>query len=452
MISAPARALFLGLMLCILLRPEFAFAQSAVPDISLSGNISSHVIRQDELLQFTITIRNKSDTKNGASGAEGFTLWKLPDSYNLDDSKQICVVPLLPPRTEVCETAQAFRDSKNLVAESLAPGTAVTVQGYLKPSAVHKTSTLTAIVTWKVVGRAKNPIAVSSSQWVNLGDSQVLDTSWIGRLSLDEFLKIFAVPALLVLVGALVTGVVNVINIWREKRTHAQEQERSMRSETWKQMLPISHNYAAKFYLPLSLAAQNLVKELKHPITKPTLAFFYLLLCGKKMKATRNEIGGFYFKDLRGERLASSCWEIQRSACLGEASDDFYKAVHAAIDSFDDDVDSFEAFENNFLDTSTQPASFVDDSIGKAWGLFNTWCTDKHKVEKTAQYLKGFYAVLDYESNRPYEYWYDPKDSPAKLEVTEETQGLLQEVLAKAKYTPEQIASYFSAVVRPEIN
>ena len=32
-------------------------------------------------------------------------------------------------------------------------------------------------------------------------------------------------------------------------------------------------------------------------------------------------------------------------------------------------------------------------------------------------YLRGFYVILDFESNRPYEYWYERK---AKLTATKE--------------------------------
>src|ERR1700734_1269497 len=244
--SAPARALFLTFLLCFLLRPGFVPAQAVVPEVSLSASISSHVIREDELLPFVITIRNKSDAKSG-SAIGSIALWKLPDSYKLDDSQQICVVPPLPPRTDPCETSQVFFAAHSLIASSLAPGAIVTVQGYLKPTALHKASTLTAIVTWNVVSsdKAREVVTMSSSQGVNLGENQVVPPSWFARLSLDELLKILAVPALLLLIGAVITGAVNSINVWREKRAATaqvrknavrpgQEQEREGGSETCK--------------------------------------------------------------------------------------------------------------------------------------------------------------------------------------------------------------------------
>ena len=455
MSSAPARALFLCLVWCLLAQADSAPVQAVVPEVSLSANISSHVIREDELLPFIITVKNKTDGKIGSGIAvNSITLWKLPDSYRLDDSQQICVVPILPPRTQPCETSQAFFASHNLIASSLAPGGTVTVQGYLKPTALHNTSTLTSVVTWNFVSKEKGAVAVLESQGLSLGENQVVDASWIGRLSLDELLKILAVPALLLLVGAAITAFVNFINVSREKRVaaaqavvdaarHIQEQERAVRAETWKQMLPVSHNYAAKFYLPLSLAAERFADSLK--LSNARLAFFYLLFCGRRMILTRNEIGGFYFKDLRGESLAAVCWKNQRLACLGEEDSPLFLAVRDSMDQLED-IESYEGFEKRFADVSGGVVEFTEDSVQQAWTLFQAWIGTGN-VAPTIQYLEGFYAVLDFESNRPYEYWYD---TPPKLKITAETEQLLRKLLAEEKkYSPEEIDGYFTSMVRP---
>jgi hypothetical protein len=453
--SAPARTLFLSFLLCLVAQADSAPVQAVVPEVFLSANISSHVIREDELLPFLITIKNKADGKIGSGIAvNSITLWKLPDSYRLADSQQICVVPILPPRTQPCETAQAFFASHNLIANSLAAGGMVTVQGYLKPTALHNPSTLTSVVTWNFVSKEEGAVAVLESQGVNLGENQVVDASWIGRVSLDELLKILAVPALLLLVGAAITAFVNFINVSREKRAataqaaidaarHIQEQERAVRAETWKQMLPVSHNYAAKFYLPLSLAAERFADSLKQ--SNARLAFFYLLFCGRKMILTRNEIGGFYFKDLRGESLAAVCWKNQRLACLGEEDSPLFLAVRDSMDQLED-IDSYEGFEKRFADLSGGAVEFTEDSMQQAWTLFQVWIGTGN-VAPTIQYLEGFYAVLDFESNRPYEYWYD---TPAKLKITAETEQLLRKLLAEEKkYSAEEINGYFTSTVRP---
>src|SRR6202795_5377720 len=128
MSSAPARPLFLSFLLGLLARADSAPVPAVVPEVSLSANISSQVIREDELLPFIITIKNKADEKIASGIAvNSITLWKLPDSYRLDDSQQICVIPILPPRTQPCETSQAFFASHNLIASYLPPGGLVKV-------------------------------------------------------------------------------------------------------------------------------------------------------------------------------------------------------------------------------------------------------------------------------------------------------------------------------------
>ena len=41
----------------------------------------------------------------------------------------------------------------------------------------------------------------------------------------------------------------------------------------------------------------------------------------------------------------------------------------------------------------------------------------KSRLDLCLNYLRGFYVILDFESNRPYEYWYERK---AKLTATKE--------------------------------
>ena len=160
---------------------------------------------------------------------------------------------------------------------------------------------------------------------------------------------------------------------------------------------------------------------------------------------TRNEIGGFYFKDLRGESLAAVCWKNQRLACLGEEDSPLFLAVRDSMDQLED-IDSYEGFEKRFADVSGGVVEFSEDSMQQAWTLFQAWL-GTGDVTATTQYLEGFYAVLDFESNRPYEYWYD---TPATLKITAETEQLLRKLLAdEKKYGAKEIDGYFTSTVRP---
>jgi hypothetical protein len=446
-----ARSLSL-LWLCLLPGWATVVGQLNSPDVSISGNLSARAIREDELLQFTLTIKSKADPRtNPQVLLSNLTLQKIPDGYLLDPATKVCVLPS-STTSGSCQTVNDFDSSKGLLAASLGPGQSLAVEGYLKPTSSHKAATLITVVAWTVAG-------ASSSQSVTLGENQVQGRwqtvwTWLGDL-----VKLLAIPIVLALIGY---GL-NFLNRKHDERvaaTQAQRQQvqhdhelqqaaiqhesdtqQAIRSETWKQMLLVSHNYAAKFYLPLSLAAERFSKNLKK--SNHRVAFFYLLFSGKKVIATRNEIGGFYFKDLRGEALAANCWEKQRLACMGEEDTPFFLAVRASIDQLDD-IESYEAFESMFA--STPGGDFSSDSIQEAWTFFQKWVTDKKAVGETVSYLDGFTAVMDYESNRPYQYWYDTKP---RLVATDDTKKLLREILTAEKYSADDIENYLSAVVAP---
>jgi hypothetical protein len=321
-----SRALAL-LCFCIPLGVVPVAGQTSAPEVSTTGSLSAKVIDQDEPFQFTLTIKNKADARaNPKAALQHVTLQGIPAGYSIDTEKPVCVLPRVDPQTGSCETGASFEKSQRVLIESLVPGQSVTVQGYLKPNpdSAHKSAVLTVVVAW-IVGDSR----LLSSQSASLGENQVRGTCQRILSWLSDLFKLLAIPAILALIGwwlndqnskrdhafAAASRVRDEAfadtnrardekfanaQFEQQAKQHEHEQEQALRSETWKQMLPLSHNYAAKFYLPLSLAAQNLAAELNDPIAKPTLAFLYLLLCGKKMIATRNEIGGFYFKDPRG--------------------------------------------------------------------------------------------------------------------------------------------------------
>ena len=435
---SPARALIATFTLCILLGAVSALAQTTFPEVSTSGSISSHSIRENEQLQFTLSIANKGNPKIVNAALRNVTLTQLPDGYRL---VTICVIPAVPLPPNPCQTGDEFNANRKRLVGTLVPGQSIIVIGYLKPISIHKAASLTALLEWTLYDPILPTGGLPSARVVILGENQVQSASWWGRVSIDEILKVLAVPALLLVIGALVGLLVNALNSLRDKRAHKNEAERSLRSETWKQMLPVSHNYAAKFYLPLSLAADRFSKNLKKKNYR--VAFFYLLFSGKKVIATRNEIGGFYFKDLRGEALAANCWEKQRLACMGEEDTPFFLAVRASIDQLED-IESYEAFESMFA--STPGGDFSSDSIQEAWTFFQKWVADNKTVADTISYLDGFTAVMDYESNRPYQYWYDTKP---RLVATDDTKELLRKILTSEKYGDEDIENYLSAVVAP---
>lgn len=111
----------------------------------------------------------------------------------------------------------------------------------------------------------------------------------------------------------------------RERVRGIQAEARRKRAEllaTWNQMLTRSHENAEKHYLPLANAIDALMTYSRAFRAARRLerlggaansevrmnATFYLLMLIRTMTDLRNAIGGFYFKDRGGEKLASLAW------------------------------------------------------------------------------------------------------------------------------------------------
>jgi hypothetical protein len=445
MISKSARALS-PLLLCILLGWVPSAGQTNSPEVSVSGNISSHAVRKDELLQFTLTIRNKADAKAGAgSSLRALTLLRMPDSYSLDGKQQICVFPLLPLRTDSCETSADFSKSHNLLAASLASGESLTVQGYLMPTAVHKTAALIAVVSWTVVDSTEPSVQVTSSLPVSLGENQVQSAAW--EWSLWEFLKTMSLPLLLGFVGALTGFILNWVN--RNRDQHLADIEKKRDTEIRRE--ENEHHEAQRrnrYYLQLSLAAERQAGNLRVLTTTGTrarVAFFYTLVSSNEIVRVRKAVGGFYFKDLRGEVLAAGCLARQRQALTGSDEEaPFDLALRAAVDRIRD-IESYAEFKRSFPEVAgATTTTYADPDIQAAWSHFDQWRTNQHEVEDVAKYLEAFFAVLDYECNR-YE-WYST--SP-RLLASSQTEQVLRSVLSDYQYAPTEIDDYFKVVVRP---
>ena len=233
------------------------------------------------MVQFTLMIRNKSDARTVPPAvARSIRLLALPPQYQFE---KICVLPSPPGQSDLCQTGSQFSQFKSLVWDALSPGQSISVQGELKAVKGHKAASLPVTIVWSVVSGSNSP---SWAQSVSLGDIQVRSTGQaLWAFSTDFVIKFLGIPA-------LVLFALNWLATRRDKRTADAERQRALRAETWKQMLLVSHKYAAECYLPLSLASERLAQSLEtlsSPNGNPKVAFCYLLLCGKRMAKTRKD-------------------------------------------------------------------------------------------------------------------------------------------------------------------
>lgn len=275
------------LLLAAGIRVPFAEGQSAAPEVSASGYLTSRSITKHELLGFAINFKNRTSVS-----VTGFRFGKAPDGYEFDG------VWVLGPQQK---QPSPFVQDTELLSSPLSAGQNFTVWGYLRPTGVHKASTLILPLSWSLPA---NSSGFPTSVLVNLGENQV--RAWYEAQWFSDLTKILAVPLLLGVITALVTFALNLLAKNKEQReaqrqqelentrkieeeerakklaAEAQEKERertdaerkkdlaraeaereaAVRVEIWKQMLPISHRYAARYYLPLSTAAERLALNL----------------------------------------------------------------------------------------------------------------------------------------------------------------------------------------------
>jgi hypothetical protein len=455
-----ARILLLGFLIHIGPPVPLVFGESSPAQISATGTIASHSTLKNELLPFTVTLRNDS-----ASSLTSVRLVQTPQDYEL---QKVCM--LGSDEKAGCLASQQLAATGYLLTDTILPGQSFTMWGELRPAAAHKTETLALIVGWKIA-RADAPPYLSSLV-VPLGENQVLGCLEGFWTAVSEAAKLLLIPIALAVIGFLL----NLSMKQREERIEKREKlrdearqeaerDRTVRAETLKLMLQISHGYASQYYLPFSIALAGMAKFLRESITlegeddglrdsKRKVAFYYHLLAWRRMSKITKAIGGFYLKDLRGEALVAECWRRHKLAVAGGVEDPRYIATRAAIKRFTDDTDSYQAFEEQFENSAGK--GYWDEDIQLAWTLFQEWLDDKNTVkqqwmdekstvqEQVAVNLEAFSAILDWEANRPYQYWYD---HAAKLTLTDETKKILEEMLeSEVQFLKGERTEYFADV------
>lgn len=104
-----------------------------------------------------------------------------------------------------------------------------------------------------------------------------------------------------------------------DQQRQALERERQQLLQTWNNMLPISHEDATKYYMPLGSAVRSTLESSEKcraaldksppdlpfgsPYTKHALYCFLVTM--RRCRSISDERGGFYFKDRVGEKLTA---------------------------------------------------------------------------------------------------------------------------------------------------
>jgi len=407
---------------------SFASAKDAATDFAAAGEIratgflAASQVKKDEPVRFWLTIQNHltqsvSGVRLDHLDAAGFKLARrcwcggAPAACGEASRTNAATLPSAGPGHEdpACD----------LLAAELKPGQTITIWGDLEASEVQANSTLTAVIGWK------NPDQSLSETAVALGACSVTD-GW-GRWSVGAatFLKDIGVPLVLPLVLLVLSWRFKVWDAEREKEKQKQEKKRDQAAEQWSIMLPDSRKLSRRYYLPLLSAVtmatgslERVAESLKAlaalkdeaarrqqerqlaGLTKT--AFFYWVLSWRQLRNVADSVGGLHFKDRVGEKLSAWCQSKFISLYLGD--DPHQLRVYARIlDHIDihEKLDSFLAK----LDADLNSKSGVSLGFQEGWHYFRNWVR-KPSCEESILYLKGFAALVEYEANRPFEYWY----------------------------------------------
>lgn len=393
--------------------------------VAATGALSARTSRKGEQLRFWITVSNRTsqsicDVAVMVPEAAGYASAAVRTSIGANVEAPECPqAALLQPD---------FR-----IAAGLRPGQSATVHGDLDAVESHDTQTLAAVVSWET------PAGISSQITVVLGQNSI-ESGWqrFGR-GAYEVIKDFALPLLLVVITLL-------FGWWDKKKESARkeaEEVRTWQAETWKQMLPISHRMATKHYTRIGESVREALDLIETSLGKQDAArrgpseheaFFSLMLLGRQMEVLVDQVGGLFFKDRVGEKLAGQCWNDYLEGFYGPATAAERKNYQRSIEAVSPTGDGKDGFLQRL---NAAPAPRVPDPDRSVWACWLHFQAHYGIPEGTRALflLRGFGAVLDYEMNRPYEHWYrhpeklvTPKDAAKHIDVEQLLNDVAKEI------------------------
>jgi hypothetical protein len=218
-----------------------------------------------------------------------------------------------------------------------------------------------------------------------------------------------------------------------QARKEAERQTQQVR-ETWARMLIISRRDTSTYYLPLLAAVTRIVRTAEERTPQwDRECFFYLMKFLRVMRRIGQENGGIYLKSRKGEDVVAGVW----SSVIQPAIEKKFtlKTCAAAIDQFDS-RESYAQFDDTF---EKKPATAA------CWKAFQDWQVDK-AIPFTAYVplLKLFKSFLQYEKDRPLDYWYGSAQKPPR----EEIEGLLRQVLRRSPLAQQITANHIDTDVK----
>lgn len=344
-------------------------AVAPAPKVTVTSTLAEDTVRKESRVYFTGTIVN-----DGTLPVTGISILAAPP----DTVHFIQQLPLTG--TQGCDGPQAQKPLDDLPA-----GGRESFCGTLTADESHPVRRVTLVVSYKINGSTysltTSPGAFAAQDWYDY---------WVVA-KLYNLLKDLGFPIFLALFGLILKLITD---------------QRELRAETWKEMLPKSHDLAGAYYMPLAGDALGITVEWKRYLDNPAeqaqaarQIYYYILNFGRAMRDLRYALGGFYFKDRIGEQIAGRCWKQIRDEYF-PTKDELHKLHYfGALRLVEEkqDVDLFLAK----LDAAG-PAS----PLHQTWDEFQILIANNTRFQEMVNWFDVFRAVVVYESNRVYAYWY----------------------------------------------
>lgn len=430
--------------------PAAVSTTTASGDLHVISQIDASWVGKDTPVEFWLQVEN-----TGKSAVTALTLEPLdapgfsPDGCDCQAPGSSCPANTNanPPANSSVASRAASGSSDastcGLVADSLAPGQKITVWVHLRSEEVHRSEILSAGLAWKdAAGRPSSlaapvgPISIRSSldEWIE---------ARVGLLQgLALPLTTFILGGIFSIAKYLSDRADKKADDDRASEARIANERREQLTQTWNRMLPASHRLALRYYVPMSAAVHETLYWLaqaapaNRPVSAPSAAtaatgaaasptapwdeaklkraFYGLMLFESRVRNTTTEVGGFYFKDRTGEKIVSRCYLRYRDTFYRQDSAE-QEAVETVRDLCSVEMD-LKAFNAKWAANQ--------ETFDGLWDKFKKWTTKPDGYPQAGKILTAFRAVLEYEANRPYEYWYGKRD---RLYVEKEAEKMLRE-------------------------
>jgi hypothetical protein len=216
-----------------------------------------------------------------------------------------------------------------------------------------------------------------------------------------------------------------------------QDREQAQVRETWAMMLPKLQRYAERHYMPVYASIEAFADLAEEP-KKSREALFELLRVIRRMRHLAVSVGGLFFKDRQGEVLAAKTWRL----FLDRARDERVlgrEALERMLTVIATD-ENYAQFLDKLAGENPRGAAGLDE-VGKPLqdleGKFNQW-KETDSFPQDVALLKLFSAILSYEMNRPYLFWYP---EPLKFPV-DKFEAALSQLGSERKELEGELRAY----------